>query len=447
MRSCRFACAEIVLRAGWCVALLLTLVFTERDTARIAPIAVAWAVMLAVGLAVTGRARHWVLPFLLLTVLLIFCYDSAEVFLGYLPFLPLVAVPLCIYFIRVLRQGPSRARGRSFWPLCAVALATLLGGLFTITAREYFQPASLYNVLALGPGMVIGYFYFKHELAGEEAERSFLYDLVAWGIACALVVWGYRVWHAAEWVEFWLPPQVQWSNNIGTMLMICMPAVFAQVKRCYAWMLAGFAVYGAMLLTWSRGAIIFGTVELVCVLLWLYLTEKRPIRRLWNRTIFIYAAVAAAFAIAVLLKYGEHFGFFAKEEAREVLLQRGLENFRTAPIFGTGLGYLGNDDIFGRKQGAINWFHMFPVQIIGSMGLFGVLAWGYQLLVRARIAFDLRKSEHFVWPLCYLGLLLMSMVNPGEFCPLPYGALAVAFFVLAENRAMRGRGFARSDIK
>ncbi|MBQ2805672.1 MAG: O-antigen ligase family protein [Clostridia bacterium] len=440
MRSSRFACVGLLLRVGWCAALLFTLAFTHGETLRIAPAAIVWGVVIAVGLAVTGRARYWILPFLLLTVLLIFCYNSAAVFVGYLPFLPLVAVPLCVYVVRFIRRHPCRERGDTLWPLCAVAAATLLAGLFTITAKEYFRPSALYNVLALGPGMVLAYFWFKQELRGEEEQRSFFADLVTWGIACALVVWGYRIWHLAEWVEFWRPPQIQWSNNISTMLMICLPAVFACAKRCYVYMPVGFAVYGAMLLTRSRGAIVLGSAELICVLFWLYLTEKRPIRRLWNGTALILTVMAVTVGAAALLEYGPDIDFSVADEGRMKLLRRSVENFRDAPIFGTGFGYLGNDDLLNRKQGTINWFHMFPAQVLGAMGICGVLAWGYQLFVRARLALRLRKDDSFVFPLCYLGLLLMSMVNPGEFCPLPYGIVAVALFVVAENAAKRVDG-------
>ena len=35
--------------------------------------------------------------------------------------------------------------------------------------------------------------------------------------------------------------------------------------------------------------------------------------------------------------------------------------------------------------------------------------------------------------LSYLGILLMSQVNPGEFCPIPYGMITVILFIFLEN--------------
>ena len=102
------------------------------------------------------------------------------------------------------------------------------------------------------------------------------------------------------------------------------------------------------------------------------------------------------------------------------------------PLFGSGLGYRGNADLYSGKQGTINWYHTFIAQVVGGLGAFGVLAWCYQLYVRFRLAFYVRRDKECGFSLCYLGLFLMSMVNPGEFCPVPYAYLAVCFFALIE---------------
>ena len=103
------------------------------------------------------------------------------------------------------------------------------------------------------------------------------------------------------------------------------------------------------------------------------------------------------------------------------------------PIFGRGLGYSGNVDLYSPKKGAMYFYHMMIPQIIGSMGTVGILAYGYQFVQRVRLIF--RKISH--WAMClglsYLGILLMSQVNPGEFCPIPYGMITVILFIFLEN--------------
>ncbi len=80
------------------------------------------------------------------------------------------------------------------------------------------------------------------------------------------------------------------------------------------------------------------------------------------------------------------------------------------------------------------WYHMMIPQIIGSMGLVGVAAYLFQFIGRVKLIF----RNYCTWSLClgisYLGILMMSQVNPGEFCPLPFELLTVLLFILQERR-------------
>ena len=71
-------------------------------------------------------------------------------------------------------------------------------------------------------------------------------------------------------------------------------------------------------------------------------------------------------------------------------------------------------------------------QIIGSMGWVGIAAYGYQFVERLRIAFRRVNAYTFCLFLSYMGIFLMSQVNPGEFCPVPYQMVTVTLFVLLE---------------
>ena len=62
-----------------------------------------------------------------------------------------------------------------------------------------------------------------------------------------------------------------------------------------------------------------------------------------------------------------------------------------------------------------------------------MLAYGYQAFGRFKIWLKTKDPQNTALFLSYVGLLLMSQVNPGEFCPLPYEFLAVMIFVLLES--------------
>ena len=120
-------------------------------------------------------------------------------------------------------------------------------------------------------------------------------------------------------------------------------------------------------------------------------------------------------------------------EARSNLFIRSFEDFVANPIFGRGLGYTGNSDLYDGKQGTMTWYHMMIPQIVGSLGLVGMYCYGKQIV--ERFGLMLKKTDSYILTLglSYVGLLLMSQVNPGEFCPLPYELLAVVNFIMIEK--------------
>ena len=70
---------------------------------------------------------------------------------------------------------------------------------------------------------------------------------------------------------------------------------------------------------------------------------------------------------------------------------------------------------------------------IGSFGLLGVAAFGYQFYNRMSTVW--KRVTHFNITLfiSYAGLFLMSLVNPGEFCPMPYGLMATLLFIVCDK--------------
>jgi len=50
------------------------------------------------------------------------------------------------------------------------------------------------------------------------------------------------------------------------------------------------------------------------------------------------------------------------------------------------------------------------------------------------LAFTRRDFPEVTLSLCYFGLLLMSQVNPGEFCPFPYALIATTIFLFLDGK-------------
>lgn len=424
--------ADTAYRILWCAAFLMMLFFTKLETARIAPVAVVLVLVLCAGLIVLRRARLLALPFFLLCFSLIFCYDSFAVFIRYLWLLPVVLIALTVHIIRL---SPKFLRGESFFPLCAVALATVLSGAGALTFGEFFSPVALYYTVGLGPGLVFVYWIFKNEMREEASAGQLAADLAAFALCATVFVVFYRLTHIPAAGVFGTIADVQWSNNLATMLLYSTPMVYALAKKHFAWLFAGFATSLGTVLTGSRGGILFAPVLAVCCLVWLWLTEdpSRVPRRLWFRFFACFGTVCALSAFLLVAGNVILPHLSVHDNAREQLVLRSFSDFRENPLFGKGFAYQGNGDLYQSKQGGMNWFHMFFPQIIGAMGLCGILAWGWQLFVRARLAFLHRGEPVFAFALCYLGLFLMSQVNPGEFCPVPYALCTVLFMVALET--------------
>ena len=425
-----------------CIAVFLIAVLTGGETAGVAPFAIALLLLISVGLVILRDTRYLTLPFLLLCLLLIFCYDSFSFFIRYVWLIP---IPVSALIWHIVRLRPRFMKGATLFPLAAVALATLLGGIGMISAEDYFRPASLGFMAGLGPGLVITYFILKNTVRDARDREMLADDLLRWGLVAAAIVFWHNVPLFLEKGVAQLFEAPQWANNIGTMLMLALPAPLAvRKRRLYHYGLT-FIIFIAGMLAGSRGAQLFIGFELLVAFLWAWRTEEEPLRRLWSRTFFLLSLMAIGYLYFLLLRNIRAFGFVNPTEARWPLLQRGFADFRTNPLFGSGLGYRGNADLYNGKQGTINWYHISVAQILGGLGLVGALAWLWQLFTRARVAACAWRDRSFGFAICYLGLFLMSLVNPGEFCPAPYAFLAVYFFVVIEN-ALSEQGITPKDL-
>lgn len=384
------------------------------------------------------------LPFLLLCAFVCKCYDSFSLFfpLWRIAILPLAA--LIFHFVFYRRRFSI---GPTFYPLCAVAFAITLGGAFGAPFSDYFSGTSLFYVGSLGIGMVVLYLLMKSAFVPEhdyDIRRRFAAVMTITGLfACFMVL--HHILTVFPELQSGKPINIQWSNNISTLLMLAMPfPLYFAHKRGFWWGALSILFYACTFLTGSRGGILMGAIELLIVFTFFSIRDKK-IRIFSLVTLFVVGLLIILFSNQLsdfVLHYLGLNSFISKDESRVKLLQAAWEDFRSSPIFGKGIGYTGNADIYSPKKGGANWYHIYIAQVIGSFGLVGVAAFGWQLFVRFRLIIKKHSSLNWALGLSYVGLFLMSQVNPGEFCPLPYELLAVLLFVLLELPAKRHSRYA-----
>lgn len=69
------------------------------------------------------------------------------------------------------------------------------------------------------------------------------------------------------------------------------------------------------------------------------------------------------------------------------------------------------------------------------MGLVGVFAYLFNFYTRLKVLRQSRKSGTVIFAVSYFAILLMSLTNPGVFCPFPEAAMLILMFAVAELKA------------
>ncbi len=382
-------------------------------------------------------------PFSLASLVAIKCYDSFDVFMGYIWYM--VPIVFLLLFHLIAYRKKLTTKGSQFKPILYVSASILLGGIGFISTKEYFAPTSLYHMLGLGFAMLFIYAYFYAHL---DVKRNYsLIEhltkvMVLTGCFASFMVISYYIVNINDVIDRQGLLFLQWRNNCSTILMITIPfAFFWANKKSYATML-GFIFYFALLLTGSRGGMVFGSIEIVmCIVVYMLYDRRRRLA---------YAIICACIAfgfLAFMPKITQFLGYtidrlftavneFLMGESTEVRVKhyaQGIRDFLEHPVFGTGLGYMGNRDIHASKKFALCWYHCAPIQVAASFGIVGIVAYTYQFIKRNMLIWRKATLFNMTIFLSYVSLEMMSLVNPGVFCPVPYLLFVTLFMVVVEK--------------
>ena len=154
----------------------------------------------------------------------------------------------------------------------------------------------------------------------------------------------------------------------------------------------------ALALTGSRSALLFGAV--ILALCGVYLMRHGVISRRCLTALAVAAGIAVLAAGPVVLQWVLHsrMGEDIQDSNSDRLqfLARAVDDFLRHPVFGIGLCSTRNADVFSGVEGSMDPF----VQALA---------------------------------VSYLGMVLISLCNPGEFCPFPNAAMMVMLFAQAEE--------------
>lgn len=378
-----------------------------------------------------------VLPEVLLLLMGAQYYDNLASLVAFWWTLPVLALSYTYNLMHWRKHLQKSACSKS---LAAVAAATLLGGIGCISAKEYFSVTTLLYGVGLGGGMLLAAVMYSTSMSkprSYDLGARFSAILYSIGVFAGFVVVSYYLSHISEIDLSQGLPFISYRNYLTTMLLVAMPMPFRFMKDSRKHIAAEAFMYVTLLFTGSRSGLVFGTLMVACCA---FITMSRSIgRRLSSRRGITMALPYLAAAACIIFVLGKTVlssrlvdgQLFPVTDSRIDFCRQAVLDFLAWPIAGIGLANMKNSSIFIGVGGSMVWYHNYFAQIIGSMGLIGVFAYGWLLRDRYALLKRLYENGEVMLVMAYAGMLLVSMTNPGEFCPYPNEFLMVLLFDVA----------------
>ncbi|MBQ2862920.1 MAG: O-antigen ligase family protein [Clostridia bacterium] len=349
------------------------------------------------------------------------------------------AVPVFYGMFYNIKKYNKKFRYNSvFTSMIVVSLAITVGGAFSISAGEYFDIGNLYYLVFLGFGMVAVCAVFYVLLDGEDIEKiryEFIHAVCDSGIFLGGVMIYYYVANLSEFTQTHQVVEMLADNPFRNVAvgyyLLAMPFAFFCARRKLRYMIGGVVIYIACLMSGSRMGLLFGSLHFLLCMLYFIVTNKRRRR--------IFAGVLGILLIGVFVMREEIVNFYFERtingfvnpaEMRIRFMRRALEDFFAAPVFGRGIGYTGNRDIYVPGAFEMHWYHNFVCQIVGSLGLFGIIAYAYQFYCRLKLLLFRPTSFGWLVFLMYIGVLMSGITDTGIFTPFPTVFLLSCAFML-----------------
>lgn len=383
--------------------------------------------------------------------------DEVSEFISIWPiFIPL-GICILIFVIRNIKNKHFTL-GKMFFPQLAVTFALLIGGVGVI-AKDGFLRA-LPTTLVLGVGVLAVYMLVNHFLKRDkdiDYAGVFSKMLMYIGLVAGLqgLITGFQMGAAegysftqtlSHWNEFYI--DVGWGNrnNIATLICFAIPLTMylsVREKNKLLYYFIALIQYLFLIVTFSRGGILFGTIGLILAIVFAYIKSNT------TKTLTIFIICTAVVGLIVYLcamsQINAFLGSFTKRltnvdtnsditTGRMDLYKEAWEAFLAHPIQGVGTGYAGSN--FSLSTMAFYWFHSTILQILGSIGLIGVVCYGYYYVIRFRI---LAKQIHKTFTLFILTMWISfegySLIDAGTFTPFPNMILIMISTLLLEVMA------------
>lgn len=371
-------------------------------------------------------------------VLLVYSTD----FKDYTYLWPLVfPLAACLIVFMVKNAKRELHLGKMFFPLMAVAYVLLLGGLGYADRVSFLK--ALPDFFLLGVGVPAAYLFYANYLKRDDKRDIPLYFsktlmyiglVISIQLVSVIAKSGIPVseWHYTTW-------ELGWANRNGIATYLIFTAgmtVYLSTRYRQGWIFLAFGLfqYACLILTFSRGGIIFGVLS--GILAAVFSLIKAPNKKL--HLLYILAIAIACLVIYFALRRDINAMLNALidrgtgSSGRIDLYKEAWGLFKAHPLFGVGRGYVGYGD--GTSKIGIYRFHSTIFQVIACMGVVGLAAYVYYYFVRLKILFVNIKNCFNLFVLAvWIGFEGYSLIDTGTFIGYPYMALVIVMTLLLER--------------
>ena len=313
-----------------------------------------------------------------------FYFSGSGLFVSILLITIIVASTVAFFVLRYKRGKLDLKKAPLLLPSLLLALALLLNGVFS-------EGYTVKN-LAIGAFEVLTIFFFFYVFAlglvGED--RSTLVDRFCFitaliALLLALEIgWLYLTNEALFVSGSIYKPQIVFgwgvSNTAGSMLCVLIPVCFLGVMRMkHAWfyLVAGTLAFGSIFLTLSRNSVLVSilTYAVCCVLAMIFGNYKKAMRIILPIMALVALVLIVLLWDKIEIVFRDYFNKGLSDSGRFSIWDSAIPSFLSAPLF--GVGFFGVSYAPEMTAFIPGMLHCTPFQVIASMGLFGILSYGY----------------------------------------------------------------------
>ena len=331
----------------------------------------------------------------------------------------------------IIEGKGGRGRPKLLFGFIALTVGYVLAGV-----TFQYEPRSVAFGLVQIACLTVFYFYFFFTVDWSRVKESYIFTVFIW-IGIGVLVETAAMYFAPGVIQNGKVARehlyVGWGtyNNVGCIMAMCVPAPFyfaAKKKNGWLFTLLGCLLFGGVVLTQSRSAILFGTVVFLgCIVVMMIKANKRE--RIANAILFGVLAVALVILGVIFRKQVQsvfssltNAGF--NSAGRLEIYRAAWDTFLSSPLFGKGF-YHTPGGRFGltwyvpsdpNTMNEVTGFvapraHNTVLQLLAMGGVFALLAYLYHRFETLWLLFRKPTTEKTFIALCIAALLLTSLLD------------------------------------